>query len=111
MRKSKGLPRKVVYPDFVGKKFDCGRCGGSFKVTRHTKIGCLDMDKVGGLFVRCPYCDKTILLHEDPHAYFRARLTKFIKSQVAPIKAIEDEKVRLPMQQLLDDFNQLVQED
>ena len=49
-------------------------------------------------------------LDADPTQVLRAKLTKFIRSQVAPIKAIEDDAVRLPMQKLLDDIYAIVQE-
>lgn len=102
--------KRVSNPDYVNKTFDCPCCGGRFKVTKRTDVRC---NACGTAFVRttCPYCGFDVDLKADPHKSLRDKLTKFIMSQVAPIKAIADENVRLPMEHLLDDFNMLVQED
>lgn len=102
--------KRVGNPDYINKVFDCPCCGGQFKVTKHTAVRC---DTEGEAFVHtfCPYCGYDVDLNADPHKPLRDKLSKFILSQVAPIKAIADESVRLPMEHLLDDFNKLVQED
>lgn len=104
--------KKVANPDFIDKEFDCPCCGGRFKVTKRTTVNSASSIH-GGRYVRtrCPYCDSEVDLQADPHKQLRDKLSTFIHAQVAPIKSITDEKVRLPMQHLLDDINKLVEED
>lgn len=103
------LPKKTAAPDFVGKTFECHRCGGGFVIEGKTSV----FVPVGSerVHTTCPYCGSRVCLDFDPHANYRKKLTTFILSQVEPIKAINDENIRLPMERLLDDFNRLVQED
>lgn len=108
---SKRSPKKVTPPDFVGKEVACTLCGGTFSVTKCTAVCVMNVDGKECVMTSCPHCGKGNVLDTDPNQVFRAKLTKFIRSQVAPIKAIEEESVRLPMMKLLDDFNALVQED
>lgn len=111
MLKSKRLPKKATPPDFVGKEVACTLCGGTFSVTKRTAVHVVNVDGKECVSTTCPHCGKVNALDTDPNQVFRAKLTRFIRSQVTPIKAIEDEAVRLPMMKLLDDFNALVQED
>lgn len=101
----------VSAPKILGHVHDCVLCGGRFKVIKSSQIF---VDTLSGeelLATRCPYCSKINILDADPHEKFREKLTKFIMSQVEPIKSIKNEDVRLPMQKLLDDFNALVQDE
>lgn len=100
--------KKVKDPDFMNKEFDCPVCGGRFKVTPRTSVFVPTTKQVT---VRCPYCDMPVAVDNDPHKNFRDKLEMFIKSQVEPIKHIDNEDVRLPMQKLLDDFYKCVLED
>ena len=111
IRNRRGEPKKGALPEYVGKSFDCGTCGGSFVITRHTKVRAvtLEVGKPKELICTCPHCCETVVLVNDPHKHFRAKLSAYVLSQVAPIKSIEDENIRLPMQELLDDFNALIQ--
>lgn len=111
MVRNRREPKKVTSPAFVGKEVACILCGGTFSVTKRTAVAIATVDGKECVVVNCPHCHKANPLDTDPNQVFRAKLTTFIRSQVAPIKAIEDEAVRLPMQKLLDDFNALVQED
>lgn len=113
MKRINKLPRKAANPEFIGKTYDCPTCGGAFTVIRRTAVGLVGDGKTPNKSVttHCPYCGDLVILDSDPHKQLRDKLTKFILSQVAPIKAIEDENIRLPMQKLLDDFYKLVQED
>lgn len=109
---SRGKAKRVANPDFIGQEFVCPTCGGRFKVTKRTAVSVLvAADRSTRVGTQCPYCNDTVDLSCDPHKQFRDKLTTFILSQVEPIKAIADDKVRLPMEHLLDDFNRLVQEE
>lgn len=110
MLKSKRAPKKVTAPDYVGREAVCVLCGGTYFVTKHTAVTVATVDGEECATVVCPYCGKVNPLDTDPTQVFRAKLTNFILAQVAPIKAIEDDAVRLPMQKLLDDINAIVQE-
>lgn len=103
---------KVKAPEFFGKHVDCTLCGGTFKVTNSNQVyNQVPVTKDGNyVYTVCPYCGKLNRVDSDPHANFRAHLNTFIRSQIKPIKSIEDENVRLPMEKLLDDFNRLVQD-
>lgn len=111
MFKRNNLATKVANPGFVGKVQDCVVCGGRFKITNSKQIHTSRTDhQPFRLYTHCPYCKAENEINVDVNANFRAKLEKFIHSQIVPIKGIEDEKVRLPMQKLLDDFNALVQD-
>lgn len=101
---------KVSPPDYVGKIHDCSVCGGQFKVLKSTYVEVTNSGDTTLISAVCPHCLSVVPLNFDLHAAFKAKLVKFVLSQVAPIKAIEDEKIRLPMQKLLDDFYSLLQE-
>lgn len=108
MRTKNKSASKVKAPEFFGKHVDCTLCGGTFKVTNSNQV---QMTNDGNyVATECPYCGKFNKIDSDPHANFRAHLNTFIRSQIKPIKSIEDENVRLPMEKLLDDFNRLVQD-
>ena len=112
MQTNKHSATKVANPGFIGKHQDCVVCGGRFKVVNSNQIINYSNGTVGSgtLYTRCPYCHTENQIDVDVNANFKARLNKFIHSQITPIKNIEDEKVRLPMQKLLDDFNAIVQD-
>ena len=107
VRKNRSAVR-CVSPDFINKEFSCTVCGGIFKVTKHTKIVLISSPNTLGC--QCPYCKLLTAFKNDINAPYKARLSAFVKSQVAPIKAIEDESIRLPLAKLLDDFNALLQD-
>lgn len=111
MEKFKKYPKKVVPPDFLNKESTCLLCGGTFRVTKRTTVFSGAYEGKECVLTRCPHCSKVNPLDVDVNQVFRAKLTSFIHSQVAPIKAIENENIKLPMMKLLDDFNRLVQED
>lgn len=110
MLKSKRAPKKVTSPDYVGRESACILCGGTYSVTERTAVTVATVDGKECATVVCPHCGKVNPLDSDPTQVFRAKLTNFILAQVAPIKAIEDEAIRLPMQKLLDDIYAIVQE-
>lgn len=109
--RNKHEPKKVVAPAFVGKEMTCILCGGTFVVRKCTSVFVVNADGKEHVAVVCPHCHRENLLHTDPNKVYREKLTKFILSRVEPIKEIEDEAVRLPLQELLDAFNEHVQED
>lgn len=104
-------PKKVKYPSYVGKVHICGFCGGSFKVTKHTRLEVCDAPANPTLSCKCPYCASMVGLAYDVNFLLRDKLSRFVHSQVEPIKSIQDDSIRLPMQRLLDDFNRLLEED
>lgn len=95
-------------PDFINKDFNCTVCGAVFTVTPKTDVHLLGLPN--SLGVHCPYCKCPTVLKNDINKNYKERLIAFVTSQVAPIKSIEDENIRLPMQKLLDDFYALLQE-
>lgn len=103
--------KRVNYPSYVGKVHDCGHCGGSFVVGKHDKVQLVHNGAKDVVAVYCPYCGGVVDLNADVNARFREKLSTFIHSQVAPIRAITSEDVRLPLQRLLDDINALVEEE
>ena len=102
--------KKVKYPSFVGKVHDCEHCGGSFLVTKRFKISVVNGASGERVVSPCPFCHCMVDMNADVNQRFREKLSKFVHSQVSPIKAIKDENVRLPLQHLLDDFNALIEE-
>lgn len=98
--------RRLKKPDCIGKIVQCGNCGGLSKVGSHTS---LFFDSGTGSVV-CPYCKSKTFVKNDIFKHNKERLLKFITSQVEPIKAINDENIRLPLQKLLDDFFNLLNE-
>lgn len=104
--------RRLAKPAFIGKVCTCACCGGQYKITRFTRVTTsFTSGNEYSVHVSCPYCNTDNRVYFDVNRHLRDRLKKFVYSQVDPIKTIEDEKIRLPMQNLLDDFNKLLEED
>jgi len=106
MEKRVKVAKRVSDPDFLHNHFDCTVCGGRYKVTRHTTI----LDVKPSLGCVCPYCRSVTVFENDIHKNYKRRLLAFVHSQVAPIKAIQDDKIRVSMAKLLDAFHTLLQD-
>ena len=98
--------KKVRYPDCVGKSVQCEHCGGLSRVTKSTSI--FVVHEV--VSVRCPFCSINTPVENDIFKINKEKYLKFLLTQVEPIKAIENEDIRLPLQKLVDSLYSLLNE-
>lgn len=102
--------RKIKYPDCVGKRVVCEWCGGISKITKRTTLEICGKG-INRVRVKCPFCKSPTVVENSFLKVQNEKLLAFVSSQVQPIKSIENDLIRLPMQRLLDSFYAVLTEE